>query len=129
MTVRAAAFDGGDNLEARVVTDLPKGTDDTVRLVEPDIPRPRGGASAEKDAFLSLHQWLWETGRVAHHAIDDTVEQQFHLSWDIAPITGCAHDDAIGILHHFQYLLGVILTKYTLTFSPTCHTANARLDA
>ena len=122
------SFDGCDNLEARIAADFTHSTDGTTRLFEPDVPRPRGGTSTEEDTFLALHQRLWETGRVAHHAIDDAVEQQLHLPWDIAPIAGRSHNDGIGLLHHLQYSLGVILTKYTLTFSATGHTTDAGLD-
>ena len=124
----ATAFDGCDNLKAGITAYLAHGSDGTTRLLEPDIPRPRRGAGTEQNTLLTLHQWLWETRCITHHAIDNAVEQQFHLSWDVTPIAGCSHDNSIGILNHLQYPLGVILSNRTLQLGTTDHTADARLD-
>ena len=102
-----ASFDGGDNLEAGIAADFTHSTDSTSRLLEPDIPRPGGGAGAEKNTLLALHQWLWETGCVAHHTIDDTIEQQFHLPWDVTPIAGRTGIDCMylvtSLFCHFSH--------------------------
>ena len=96
--------------------------------MRPDVPRPRCCTGAEENALLTLHQRLWETGRVAHHAIDNTVEQQFHLSWNVTPIAGCSHDDGIGLLHHLQYSLGVVLSYRTFQLGATNHTTHTRFN-
>ena len=129
MHCRAASFDGSDNLEAGIVADLVESTDDATCLLEQDIPRPRGGASTNEDALLALHQGLWETGRVAHHAIDKAVEQQLHLSWYVAPIAGRTHDDGVSLLHHLQHALRVVLNQHTLPLGAARHTAYAGFDA
>ena len=124
----STSFDGGDNPEAGIVADFSHGTDSSARLFEQDIPRPGCGAGAEEDAFSPLHQRFGEAWRVAHHTIDDAVEQQLHLPGDVAPIARCSHDDGIGLLNHLQYALRVVLSHYALSFRPARHTTDAWFD-
>ena len=123
----AAAIDGLDDLESGIAGDLTHGTDGTARLFEQDVPRPGRGAGADEDAFLAFHQRLWKAVGIAHHTIDLTVEHQLHLSRDVAPVAGRSHNDGIGLLHHLQYPLRIILSEYAFLFRAAGHTARAGL--
>ena len=71
----AATLDGIYNLPARETSYLAQGADGTAGLIHKDVKGEGRGASADEDGFLALHQRLGKARRVAHHAIDDTVEE------------------------------------------------------
>ena len=98
MLSRTATLDSRNNLKAGIMAYLSHGTNSTARLIEPDIPRPRRGTGTEENTFLALHKRFWKARSITHHAINDTIEQQFHLSGDITPISRLTQDNGISIL-------------------------------
>ena len=107
--------------------DFTHGTDGSARLLEQDVPGPGRGAGADEDTFLAFHQRLGESRSVAHHTVNLTVEHQFHLPGDVAPVAGGAHDDGVGLLYHLQYALRIVLREHAFLFRTTCHAASAGL--
>ena len=124
----AAALDGGDDLEAGVAADLAHGLDGSVGLVEEDVPGRGGGGGAHEDALLALHQGLGEARRVAHHAVDQAVEQQFHLAGDVAPVAGGAEDDGVRVLQQLQHALRVVFDEHARALGAAGHAADAGFD-
>ena len=123
----AAALDGAHDFKTCIAGDFTHGADGAARLLEQDVPRPRRGAGADEDTLLAFHQRLWKAWGVTHHSIDLTVEHQLHLSWDVAPVAGRTHDDGIGLLHHLQYPLRIVLSECAFLFRAAGHTADTGL--
>ena len=123
-----ATLDGIYNLPARETSYLAQGADGTVGLIHKDIKGEGRGAGADAYQLFPFHQRFGEAGCVAHHAIDDTVEEELELPRDIAPVAGCADDDGVRLLNQRQHALGIVFGQDAVPLAATCHTAHAGLD-
>ena len=92
----AAALDGGNDVPARIVSDFFQCADGSMGLIHEYVERPWRGAGADENGFFASHQRLGKARCVAHHAIDDTVEEQFELSRNVTPKTGGTDDYRVG---------------------------------